>query len=231
MALRVVPRTTWGARPWTTTPTRVLTGARKYFVIHYHGAGRPTGDGPSMCRTVERIHMVERGWAGVGYAYLVHDATGRVYEGRGWDLQGAHCAGHNVDGIGIYVGVGANQTPSRAALASVRALHASACQHFGRPLIVVGHRDLYATDCPGQQLTAWIRAGMPLPEDEMLTDPQIARLADRIWADPVPTGERGSDGNPLTMQWLLLRMASSLDRLNVEVGQLRDEIQLLRSQG
>jgi hypothetical protein len=184
-----------------------------------------------MCRTVERIHMVERGWAGVGYAYLVHDATGRVYEGRGWDLQGAHCAGHNVDGIGIYVGVGANQTPSRAALASVRALHASACQHFGRPLIVVGHRDLYATDCPGQQLTAWIRAGMPLPEDEMLTDPQIARLADRIWADPVPTGERGSDGNPLTMQWLLLRMASSLDRLNVEVGQLRDEIQLLRSQG
>jgi hypothetical protein len=230
VGLQVVPRTTWGARPWTATPIRVPARARRYFVIHYHGARTPAGDGLSMCRTVEHIHMDERGWAGVGYAYLVHNATGRIYEGRGWDSRGAHCRKHNVDGIGVYVGIGANQAPTQAALSSVRALYASACRRVGHALVVVGHRDLYATDCPGPYLTAWIRDGMPLPEDEMLTDIQMTKLADRIWADPVPTGERGSDGNPLTTQWLLVRMATSIDRLTLEVEHLRNELQLLRSQ-
>lgn len=216
----VTPRSAWGASPWGTTPLTVPRPERTDLVVHYHGAGSPPA-GAEMCQLVERIHMRERGWAGVGYAFLV-DRHGAAYEGRGWDLQGAHCTGHNRSGVGIYVGVGGDEQPPQAALRTVRALYDAATHHFGRRLRATWHGALYPTACPGPHLTAWVRAGMPLDmEDDVLTSDEIA---DRVWADPVPTGERGSDGQPLTMQWLLLRLASTVDRLTTQVAQLRDDV-------
>ena len=55
------------------------------------------------------------GWSDIGYNFLVGD-DGNVYEGRGWDLQGAHVFGHNSRSIGIsFIGNFQQRLPSTAA--------------------------------------------------------------------------------------------------------------------
>lgn len=195
----IVARAAWGARPWRGQPTRVDPSRRAEVVIHHHGDTGPRGSGAAMCREVEAIHMDERGWNGIGYNFLVDNADGRAYEGRGWDLQGAHCKGHNVIGLGIYIGVGGNQTPSTAALRTVRALYDEARQRTGVRLRKTWHSALYATECPGPALIAWVRAGMPADgtptaqEDTVLSDDEIAQIQaaarEGVWGARWPTND------------------------------------------
>ncbi|MGW3513813.1 LysM peptidoglycan-binding domain-containing protein, partial [Streptomyces sp. NPDC000994] len=88
---------------------------------------------------------------------------GNIYEGRGWDRQGAHCPGHNVSGLSVQIAVGGDQEPTPAALAAARALYDEACRKTGRGLAKRGHKDGIATLCPGARLYAWVQAGMPAP--------------------------------------------------------------------
>lgn len=48
------------------------------------------------------IHNMHRnlGWSGIGYNFYVRK-SGNIYEGRGWDHQGAHTLGYNDESIGI----------------------------------------------------------------------------------------------------------------------------------
>jgi hypothetical protein len=131
------------------------------FFVHYHGAPPPQGTGKAVAKNVERIH-VANGWSGVGYNFMV-DQDGVVYEGRGWNLVGAHCPGHNRQGWGVYVAVGGDQEPSVKALSAVAALYKEACERAGKPLAKKGHRDGKATSCPGENLYAWVKAGMVDP--------------------------------------------------------------------
>jgi len=42
------------------------------------------------------------GWDDVGYSFLVCE-DGRVYEGRGWNVRGAHTLGYNQVAIGVCI--------------------------------------------------------------------------------------------------------------------------------
>lgn len=184
----IVCRADWGAAPWQGKTYTVPTRERTEILIHYNGPATAVQTGMSVPRTVDRIHR-EKGWAGVGYNFLV-DMAGTVYEGRGWDLQGAHCPGHNRSGYGLYVAVGGTQVPTAAALRSVRALCDAASSRTGRNLARTWHGACYPTDCPGQHLTAWMQAGMPVASDSSaahpsreetpmaLSDSDIRRIAD-----------------------------------------------------
>lgn len=134
---------------------------RTEFMIHYEG-GVPTRDtGATAMRAIDRVHR-GRGWAGIGYHFVVM-LDGTVWEGRGWSLVGAHCTNHNRAGWGVQVHLGGNQQPTDAALHSANALYQLACQRAGHKLKIMGHRDGKATDCPGDLLEKWVRAGMPDP--------------------------------------------------------------------
>lgn len=162
MAVPVISRARWGAKPWRgPTPHRVSPKERTEFFSHYHGAPPPAQLGFAVPRNVEAIHRAN-GWSGTGYNFMV-DVSGYAYEGRGWDLVGAHCPNHNRQGIGVYVAIGGNQKPSPAALHTVRRLYDEACERSGRALAKKGHRDGKATACPGDPLYDWVREGMPVP--------------------------------------------------------------------
>lgn len=137
----------------------VAPSKRTEFFVHYDGQYHITHLGDSIMHRLERIHA-GNGWKAVGYNFVV-DQQGNAYEGRGWDYSGAHCPGHNVSGIGVQVAIGGDQTPSKAALKTVRALYDEACARSGRELKKRGHRDGKATACPGEKLYAWVKAGFP----------------------------------------------------------------------
>lgn len=186
--MRVVTRAGWGAKDWR--PKREMYREsmpnRTEVLAHYHGGPPRYSRGVQVPRDVEAIHL-GNGWAGVGYNWLV-DLDGVAYEGRGWDLVGAHCPGHNRTGIGIYVAVGGTQQPTPAALATFRGLYDEACRRSGKTLRKTWHGANWPTACPGPNLIAWVRAGMPRPniedqEDDMaLTEEDAKRLAAAVWA-------------------------------------------------
>ncbi|GAB2329220.1 peptidoglycan-binding protein [Streptomyces variabilis] len=160
LTVSILSRKSWGAKPWNGSPATIPLSKRTEFFVHYHGGIPAHSTGLAVPREVEKIHLAN-GWAGTGYNFMV-DQNGVIYEGRGWSLQGAHCPNHNVSGFGVYVAVGGDQAPTDKALSSVRALYDEACRRTGRNLAKKGHKDGYATTCPGNHLYAWVKAGMPV---------------------------------------------------------------------
>ncbi|MCG8971865.1 peptidoglycan-binding protein [Streptomyces sp. CL12-4] len=157
--IEIISRAAWGARAWDGTPASVPLSERSEFYVHYDGGAHVTRTGYAVMRAIEAEHL-GNGWSGVGYHFVV-DQAGNIYEGRGWSLQGAHCPNHNRSGIGVQIAIGGDQEPSAAALAACRALYEEACRKTGRTLAKRGHRDGFATACPGAKLYAWVQAGMP----------------------------------------------------------------------
>lgn len=169
MTVQIVSRADWGAKPWNGSPARVSASQRQHFFVHYDGGSPINYTGKKVPQAIERTHL-SQGWAGVGYNFVI-DQDGVIYEGRGWDLQGAHCPNFNVTGLGVQIAIGGGQEPSEAALASCRALYEEACRRFGRTLSKKGHKDGFATLCPGAKLYAWVQAGMPAGDYEAAPDP------------------------------------------------------------
>ncbi|MGC5398090.1 peptidoglycan-binding protein [Streptomyces sp. DT20] len=164
MSVSIISRATWGATPWdnnpkSSGPAAVALSSRTEFFVHYDGGTHVTRTGYAIPRAIEAEHL-GNGWSGIGYNFVV-DQAGNVYEGRGWTRQGAHCPNHNVTGLGVQIAIGGDQKPSEAALAACRALYDDACKKTGRTLAKRGHKDGYATACPGGPLYAWVKEGMP----------------------------------------------------------------------
>jgi hypothetical protein len=116
----------------------------------------------STVRAIQAFHQgPERKWADVGYNFLI-GGDGTVFEGRGWDVQGAHAKGHNSVSLGVaYIGDGRKPVPD-AAKRAILELAAEADRRFGK-LQRVGHRDVGSTVCPGDVLYAWWSSGPTLP--------------------------------------------------------------------
>lgn len=157
--MEIISRSTWGALPWTDQPATVSLDERTEYFTHYDGAAHITRTGFAIPRAIDAEHH-GNGWSGIGYAFVVSQA-GEIFEGRGWDLQQAHCPGHNRSGFGVQIAIGGDQEPTKEALAASRWLYDEACRRTGRTLAKKGHKDGYATDCPGDKLYAWVQAGMP----------------------------------------------------------------------
>jgi len=159
LSVSIISRSAWGARAWNGTPDYVALSQRTEFFIHYDGANHITATGNSVPQAIDRQHQAQ-GWAGIGYNFVV-DQAGNIFEGRGWTGQGAHCPGHNISGLGVQIAIGGDQEPSAKALSAARALYDEACRKTGRTLAKKGHKDGFATACPGGKLYAWVQAGMP----------------------------------------------------------------------
>lgn len=152
MTDHIIERSEWDAR----TPydrIYVSPSARTEFIVHYS-----YGPTTQTVRSIQDFHMDERGWSDIAYNLLVDD-NGNAYEGRGWDVRGAHAVGHNTSGIGVcYIG---QNSPTAEAKATIRALYNEANRRTGRELDYKGHGDVNETSCPGSNLQSWIDDGMP----------------------------------------------------------------------
>lgn len=120
-------------------------------VIHH------TGNAQDDDLSAEQIHSshLMQGWSGIGYHYVIRK-DGTVEIGRPEWAVGAHAHGFNWNTIGIHVcGNFELATPTPAQIESLAYLVGWLCDKYGLTPDadrIVGHRDLMATACPGQQL-------------------------------------------------------------------------------
>lgn len=117
---------------------------KKFIVLHHPGA---------VTVSPESIHAthLKNGWAGAGYnVYIRKDGDTMIL--RPILTAGAHCPGHNRDGIGVcFEGNFENETMTVVQLeAGVKAI-AALMKEFNVPIANVGpHSKWTATDCPGK---------------------------------------------------------------------------------
>lgn len=155
---------------WSAAPTRgemdyVAPADRDEYFVHYNGPALALPDHAACLKAVRAMqtyHQRVQGWRDIGYNALVCP-HGRRIEGRGLNFSGGHCPNHNHRGYGVQAMIGKGQTPTPVMLAAIRRLYDELVTLSG-PLTRMGHRDGYSTECPGPELYAWVKAGMPMPD-------------------------------------------------------------------
>ncbi|MFK0255823.1 peptidoglycan recognition protein [Streptomyces sp. NPDC090445] len=178
---RIITRLGWGADESLREKAFAYTSTVKAAFVHHTASGNNYAckDAPAVLRSLYRYHVVSAGWRDFGYNFAV-DKCGTVYEGRAGGVTrpvlGAHTMGFNTDSMGIAViGTFASTAPPAAAVDSVAALTAWKLGLFNRDPravttlksgggnlyakgssvkmnVISGHRDGFATECPGKLL-------------------------------------------------------------------------------
>ncbi|MEU0256065.1 peptidoglycan recognition protein [Streptomyces sp. NPDC006184] len=178
---RIVTRRGWGADESLRRRGSVYTKKVKAAFVHHTASGNryTCAQAPAVVRGIYRYHVRSMGWRDIGYNFLV-DKCGTLYEGRTGGVAkavlGAHTLGFNSDSMGIAVigSYGASR-PSSAAVKAVARLTAWKLGLYGgnprgktsltsgggnryprgrtvRLHVISGHRDGFATECPGKRL-------------------------------------------------------------------------------
>ncbi|MFD9464199.1 peptidoglycan recognition protein [Streptomyces sp. NPDC060027] len=178
---RIVTRRGWGANENLRERGFVYTKKVKAAFVHHTASGNKysCSQVPSLIRSIYRYHVVSSGWRDIGYNFLV-DKCGNIYEGRAGGVakavKGAHTLGFNTNSMGIAVlGNFAGTKPPDAALKAIARLTAWKLGLYGanprgktyltsaggnlyrkgknvRLNVISGHRDGFATECPGRLL-------------------------------------------------------------------------------
>ncbi|XP_017872994.1 PREDICTED: peptidoglycan-recognition protein SC2-like, partial [Drosophila arizonae] len=110
-------------------------------------------------RNIQSYHMNSLGWADIGYNFLI-GGDGAVYEGRGWNVLGAHATNWNSKSIGIsFMGNFSNSKPTAAMISAAKSLLADAVSRgqISSGYTLYGHRQVSSTECPGNNLWNEIR--------------------------------------------------------------------------
>lgn len=199
-------RADWRAAAPLRTKVHVAPARRTRTRWHWNGprVGIRPSDPHTRCldtvRSYQSYHQ-GKGWRDIGYNGLICNAHGRAIEGTGADFIGAHSAGNNTTDYGIQIMMGEGERISDLAKTRAVKLHADLEARSRRTLTRTWHSaDGSGTQCPGDQIREWVRAGMPLttpPKETPVTTPTT--LTDRL--------TRGSTGAQVT---LLQRMLNAL---------------------
>jgi hypothetical protein len=162
-------RAVWGAEDYRGTPSVARNGVRQ--VVVHHTAGQNNLDTCnraqiiSTIKNIQHYHRNTLGWSDIGYNVVI-DPCGGVWEGRAGGLDraviGAHAAGYNTGSTGVSVlgNFSLVQPNARILEALDRVVAWKSGVHGmdptgsvtidGRSLpVVVGHRDVGNTACPG----------------------------------------------------------------------------------
>lgn len=124
---------------------------------------RPKDTSAMRVEAIRRMHMDERGWADIGYHWLI-DRDGTVLPGRKENTIGAHVAGHNTGTLGISLFGGmTSQThdkfPTNYTVAQEHALRVLIDQIKSRTDIkmIRGHNQVDSGKaCPGFWVPDWL---------------------------------------------------------------------------
>ncbi|GLH03787.1 Peptidoglycan-recognition protein LB [Gryllus bimaculatus] len=158
----LVGRAAWGAAP----PRQVerQEGPALLAVVHHTyvpGACNSSAACEAAMRAMQRFHQEERGWNDIGYNFVV-GGDGRVYEGRGWGVVGAHALHYNLRSVGVsLIGDYVEAAPPAHMTALAQRLLACGARRgaLAADYSLLGHRQVRNTQCPGDafyaQLSAW----------------------------------------------------------------------------
>ncbi|MDP2345675.1 MAG: peptidoglycan recognition protein [Deltaproteobacteria bacterium] len=155
--LAIISRGSWGARA---PRCRDGTGVTKATVHHTAGANDDRTPVSVQLRQIQAFHMFTRGWCDIAYNFLV-SRDGRVFEGRGYGVLGAHVENDNTNNMGVnFIGTYESVAPPVAQQIAgakvLRYLHDRGGIPLSRDGVngVKGHRQrgTTATSCPGARL-------------------------------------------------------------------------------
>ncbi|MEU9078372.1 peptidoglycan recognition protein [Kitasatospora sp. NPDC048538] len=180
----IVTRAGWGADESIRESGFVYTGTVKVAFVHHTATSTDyaCSDAPGIIRSIYAYHVQSNGWRDIGYNFLV-DRCGTIYEGRAGGVDqpvlGAHTLGFNTNSSGIAaIGTYGSTTPPQAlqdGLAKISAwklgltgqtagdtnqlTSGSDASLYPKGTVVdfntvSGHRDGFATECPGNALYA-----------------------------------------------------------------------------
>ncbi|MEV4431145.1 peptidoglycan recognition protein [Streptomyces sp. NPDC049602] len=178
---KIITRKGWGADERLREKGFVYTKTIKAAFVHHSATGNnyTCRQAPSVLRSIYRYHVKSSGWRDFGYNFAV-DKCGNIYEGRAGGVakpvMGAHTLGFNTNSMGIAVlGTFSKSNPPAAAVTAVARLTAWKLGLYGvnpkgtsylisgggnlykkgrkvRFNAIAGHRDGFATECPGVRL-------------------------------------------------------------------------------
>ena len=133
--------------------TSLTERLRTDFIVVHH-TGNPLDDDLS-AEEIHRSHIVNNGWSGCGYHFIIRK-DGTIEEGRPLWAMGSHAYGENWRSVGVHLcGNFEISVPTEAQIESAAYLIGWLCDYYDltpTAETVVGHRDLMATACPGQNL-------------------------------------------------------------------------------
>lgn len=169
MAIDLVPRKEWGARSPKGSYSRL--DSTKGVKIHYTGGRVDPGivDDHDRCvalvRSIQNSHMDGNGWIDIGYS-LACCPHRKVFVGRGpHRLPAANGPGLNAGHYAVLGLVGSSGLvePPDDMLHGLRDAIEYLRKEGNAGNEIKGHRDGYATECPGDRLYRWVRDGAPRP--------------------------------------------------------------------
>lgn len=155
----IIGRHAWNALP---PHDRVMDDwSRGVTLVVHHTAGSApkarVGEQLEM-RAIQRLHFAH-GWSDIGYNYVIFP-SGRVWEGRGYNVRGAHTLNHNTQTIGVsFAGNYDVNRPTLRSLRAYRQLVKRLRQHGAVIHAVRGHQQMpdQSTACPGRFLMRTLR--------------------------------------------------------------------------
>lgn len=223
--MKLVSRAEWGARDYRRPNGATLySGSRRGVKLHYLGTAyqdRPHTQCAAYVRQIQAQHMDGNGWSDVGYSFVVC-THGYVYEGRGLrrrnSANGSTSLNNQDYAVLLLVGSSGLTRPTDAQLHGARDAIDYCRKEGPAGSWLGGHRDGYATSCPGDAIYAWAKAGAPrpkaatppattTPEEKTVAlnrdDIELLATADGIWKAPEDASDYSDDPNSPNHYWSL----------------------------
>ncbi|XP_031618096.1 peptidoglycan-recognition protein SA-like [Contarinia nasturtii] len=154
----IVSRKRWGSRPAKSVTYQTIPV--KYVIIHH--TVTPTCSTKLKCSNVllgiQSFHMDEQGGDDIPYNFLIGDND--IYEGTGWHIRGGHTFNYNSNSTGIgFIGSFNEQLPTAVSIQKAKQLLKCGVDigEIHPNYILLGGRQIYATESPGLELYADIQ--------------------------------------------------------------------------
>lgn len=158
--LAIQPRSAWNPKRANRSNLERMQRVRRVTIHHsamYFRDTQPRAAAAQIAR-IQREHMGNRNYGDIGYHFLI-DPSGRVWEGRKLQHQGAHASGaNNVGNIGIcvlgnFVRQSSGQGPTTSQIHSMEQLVVQLMRHYGfGGDALYCHSDFKNTQCPGPRM-------------------------------------------------------------------------------
>ncbi|XP_063360669.1 peptidoglycan recognition protein-like [Cydia amplana] len=150
----VVSMTSWAGQ--ASLRTEPLHNPVDLVIIQHsvYGACTTDEDCEKAVRGTREYHINTKGFTDIGTSFLV-GGNGKVYEGAGWSLVGAHTRQYNNRSIGIsFLGDFRKTLPTSEALQATKDLISCGVSHnfLAQNYRLIGHKQVVKTESPGTEL-------------------------------------------------------------------------------
>jgi hypothetical protein len=178
--VKLIARRSWGARP-PKNRTPLSKAAQKGTALHYSGSNSDEQADHANCaarvRSIQNFHMDVRGWSDIAYSYIICK-HGYTFECRGLGIrtaaQGTN-SGNDAFHAACFLGDDSINRDDvtdvgRVAIRDTIAMCNGWTTHSDT---VRPHSWFHPTACPGDELRRWISQGMPVREENGVSQADV----------------------------------------------------------